>query len=224
MSNAIATQSTGPRTEAGKARSRFNARKHNLTGQTLVTTDEDMAAYTASSKRLKDDLRPDGELEVRLVQSLADAYWQLDRARAIETNMFFELGSLHLPEHESTPGDGLAWAQAQAKAFLENGKQFDLIGRYANRFHRQVMQLTATLHKTQSDRRKQNFERNQNRLRRNAESLAGHQRNALSHTNRKRNETDDFVSQEFIDAYLRAPVSKEEFQSMLPKSVKKQAA
>ena len=40
-----ATRSTGPRTDAGKARSRLNGLKHGLRAQVLVLPDEDPAAF-----------------------------------------------------------------------------------------------------------------------------------------------------------------------------------
>jgi len=42
---ANAQKSTGPRTEEGKARARFNARRHGLTGQFYCMSDEDEKAY-----------------------------------------------------------------------------------------------------------------------------------------------------------------------------------
>ena len=39
-----ATGPTGPRTEAGKKRTRFNALRHGLTGQIVVMPAEDLAA------------------------------------------------------------------------------------------------------------------------------------------------------------------------------------
>src|SRR5208337_2773263 len=82
-----ARHSTGPRTETGKQRSSLNALRHGLTGQTVVLPSEDLAAYQAFTKRFFDDLQPRGMVEEQLVQTLADASWRLNRARAIETNL-----------------------------------------------------------------------------------------------------------------------------------------
>ena len=230
-----ASHSTGAKTEEGKQRSKWNARRHNLTGQTIIGTEEEMAIYASKCETLRADLRPEGAFETSLVQSLADSQFQLDRARAIETNMFFELSIQHLPvhspasdyedpQHPSHPdysparqgGDSqhptysparqggdttypspsparnaedpdatdpvLDWARAQAKAFIENGKHFDLIGRYANRFHRQVLQLHATLVKVQKERRAYDQHRNEQRKQRQAEALAQHQNQSTSRT------------------------------------------
>ena len=260
--------STGPKTEAGKDRSRFNARRHNLTGQTLIGTEEEMAAHADSSARLRADLKPEGHFELTLVQSIADAQFQLDRARAIESNLFFELTTNHLPtanpshnparysparysparqggdpdqashnparqggdtncphnparqggDTTSAPnrdGNGadanfppeprqfftpqggdtaIDWARAQARAFLENGKQFDLLSRYANRFHRQILQLHATLVRTQKERWAYELRRNQDRKRRNAEALQQHQEASVSRTHHSPKSRNGLVS------------------------------
>jgi len=183
-----AQHSTGPKTEEGKQRSKYNARRHNLTGQTIIGTAEEMAIYAGKCQALHADLRPEGEFERSLVQSLADSQFQLDRARAIETNLFFELSIQRLPSSARGGGDPedsdptLDWARAQARAFLENGKHFDLLGRYANRFHRQVIQLQATLFKVQKERRAYDQRRNEQRKQRQAEALAEHQNQAASRT------------------------------------------
>jgi len=149
-------KSTGPRTEQGKAISRYNARRHGLTGQTIIMTAEELAIYTKLCENLQSDLEPEGEFEIRTVQSIADAQWQLDRAHAIENNLFFELTTRQLPEQEPDSDEeaNLDWGQGQARAFLKHAKEFDLLSRYATRFHRQIVQLKMTLDKAQKTRRK----------------------------------------------------------------------
>jgi hypothetical protein len=169
INRANAQHSTGPKTEEGKQRSKYNARKHNLTGQTLVSTEEDLKNYFDCSAKLVAALRPEGDYELRLAQSLADAQWQLDRARAIETNLLFQLSAPLLPEENPDTGD---WAQAQAKAFLENSKQLDLMSRYATRFHRQVLQLHTLLAQVQKERRKFDEKRHKERQQKQHEALA----------------------------------------------------
>ena len=194
INRANAQLSTGPRTEAGKQRSKFNARRHNLTGQVLISDETDLKAYFESSARLVADLRPEGEFETRLAQSLADAQWQLDRARAIETNLFFELASKRIPEEPAanpSEADG-NWATAQAQAFLENAKQFDLMSRYATRYQRQVLQLHKALVEVQKERRQWDQKRNQQRLERQRQDLA--QRGA-THQKQAGNQPNGFVSQ-----------------------------
>ena len=185
-------KSTGPRTVEGKARSRFNARRHNLTGQTILNADDDMTNYFAGSARLKADFDPQGEFEIVLVQSLADAQWQLDRARTIETNILFGAASKLTNEHDETRDFEADWANAQATAFLENAKQLDLMSRYATRYHRQVLQIHDRLRQVQKERRKQEQETNLERKRKHNDEPRKHQQAAQNQCDKG---TSGFVSQ-----------------------------
>ena len=64
---ANAQHSTGPRAEAGKQRSRLNALRHGLTGQTVVLPTEDHAAYQRHSQSFLDEYQPKGATETQLV-------------------------------------------------------------------------------------------------------------------------------------------------------------
>jgi len=85
--------SSGPKTEAGRNRSRMNALRHGLTGQVTTMTDEDRAAHDQFSKALIKDLAPEGAMETQLAQRVATDSWRLNRASAIEDNLF-ALGQL----------------------------------------------------------------------------------------------------------------------------------
>ena len=85
--------STGAKTEAGHNRSRMNALRHGLTGQVTTMTDEDRAAHDQFSKALIKDLAPEGAMETQLAQRVATDSWRLNRASAIEDNLF-ALGQL----------------------------------------------------------------------------------------------------------------------------------
>ncbi len=195
-----AQHSTGPSTEAGKQRSKFNARKHNLTGQAIVSSEEDLKNYFDCSARLISSLHCAGENELRIAHSLADAQWQLDRARAIETNLFFQLS---VPQMSDDATDPAEWAQAQATAFLENSKQFDLLARYATRYHRQVLQLHALLAQTQKERHKFQQDRNQERQQHQRETSAARQIAGATHNKQKHSAPSGFVSQN-ARAHFRA--------------------
>ena len=83
-----AARSTGPRTEEGKRRSSLNALRHGLTGQTVVLPEDDLAAYQRHCAQFHAELKPQGLLETKAVQTIADTYWRLDRIRAMENNLF----------------------------------------------------------------------------------------------------------------------------------------
>ena len=83
-----AARSTGPRTEEGKRRSSLNALRHGLTGQTVVLPEDDLAAYQRHCAQFHAELKPQGLLETKAVQTIADTYGRLDRIRAMENNLF----------------------------------------------------------------------------------------------------------------------------------------
>src|SRR6516225_6470606 len=83
-----AALSTGPRTEEGKRRSSLNALRHGLTGQTVVLPEDDLTAYQKHCAQFHAELKPNGLLETKAVQTIADTYWRLDRIRAMENNLF----------------------------------------------------------------------------------------------------------------------------------------
>src|SRR5579864_3403405 len=96
INRANAQHSTGPRTEAGKQRTRLNALRHGLTGHTIVLPTEDHAAYQRHSQSFLDEYQPRQATETQLVQSLIDTSWQLNRAAAVESALF----SLGITENE----------------------------------------------------------------------------------------------------------------------------
>jgi hypothetical protein len=60
--------SHGPQTPQGKARSAKNALKHGLLSRGVLLPDEDPEAFSELSSRLSEDLKPQGELELVLVE------------------------------------------------------------------------------------------------------------------------------------------------------------
>ena len=82
-----ALRSTGPRTEAGKERSRANAIRHGLTAETVVGTLEDAEDYKAFEATIIADYDPETAVARELVLRLASLLWRLRRAGAIETNL-----------------------------------------------------------------------------------------------------------------------------------------
>jgi hypothetical protein len=83
-----AAHSRGPVTPEGKRRVSLNALRHGLTGQTIVLPSEDLAAYQKHCGELHTELKPQGLIESKCVQTIADTYWRLDRIRAMENSLF----------------------------------------------------------------------------------------------------------------------------------------
>jgi hypothetical protein len=77
-------RSTGPRTAAGKARSKLNGLKHGLRAATLVLPGEDPEALQHRLDAWTDELDPQTDLERYFVRSAVEASWRLDRVRRAE--------------------------------------------------------------------------------------------------------------------------------------------
>ena len=75
-----AQKSTGPRTEEGKAKVKFNALKHGMTAETVVLPHEDAAAYEQRLETWTRELNPPGKLGHYLAERVVRISWQLDRA------------------------------------------------------------------------------------------------------------------------------------------------
>jgi hypothetical protein len=82
-----AKNSTGPRTEHGKRRSRRNAIRHGLTAETVIDVLEDPADYEALEAAINADYRPRTAFELELVARLVSLLWRLRRAVAIESGL-----------------------------------------------------------------------------------------------------------------------------------------
>lgn len=80
-----ARKSTGPKSEAGKERVKFNALKHGLDAQAVVLPHEDRSAYEQRLEEWTAELRPPGSLGRYLAERAVRLSWQLDRADAHET-------------------------------------------------------------------------------------------------------------------------------------------
>jgi len=68
---ANAQKSTGPKTEAGKQRSRLNGMRHGITGQVSIMTDENRTAHKAFCDPIIKRLAPDGPLEMQIAHLIA---------------------------------------------------------------------------------------------------------------------------------------------------------
>ena len=82
-----ALRSTGPRTDAGKRRSRCNAVRHGLTAETVIEVLEDPEDYKAFELSVTAGFDAQTAVERELVLRLASLLWRLRRATAMETGL-----------------------------------------------------------------------------------------------------------------------------------------
>ena len=145
-------KSTGPRTEAGKQRSKLNALRHGLTGHTIVLPTEDHSAYQRHSQSFLDECQPKGAIETQLVQSLLDTSWQLNRAAAVETNLF-SLGITEMKDRIRANHPEAEDALAMALAFREHNRAFANLSIYRQSLTRQLERTLNQLRQIQAERR-----------------------------------------------------------------------
>jgi hypothetical protein len=147
-----ARKATGPTTPEGKDRSRLNALRHGLSGQTVLMPWEDREAYQAHCAAFLQELAPAGELETQCAQGIADDQWRLNRARAVDSNMF-ALGQF---DYAPATGDEQVDAALNAaRAFRDNSKAFANLSIYEQRINRSLEKNFARLTLLQNERKLQ---------------------------------------------------------------------
>ena len=145
-----AARSTGPVTAEGKRRSSLNALRHGLTGQTVVLPEDDLTAYQKHCAEFHAELKPQGLLETKAVQTIADTYWRLDRIRAMENNLF-SLGFHELSGDLSSDDPAIHCALVQAKSLDGRGDLLARLSLYEQRLNRTLTLAKAELKQLQQE-------------------------------------------------------------------------
>jgi hypothetical protein len=117
-------------------------------------TGEDRAAHDKFSEALIQSLAPEGAMEIQLAQRIATDSWRLNRASAIEDNLF-ALG-LHENAGKLCPDDEqIDDALTTARVFTMESKQLQLLTLYEQRLNRAVQKNLAILQTLQTARKAQ---------------------------------------------------------------------
>jgi hypothetical protein len=148
-----AQHSTGPTTEEGKKRSALNACRHGLTGQVVVLPEEDREAFDAFMLALVATFDVANAMEQQLAQSYAHYQWRINRASAIEENMF-TLGNIKdMAGNMQLEDPRVHNAMCNAVAFRGDGQTFNRLTMYAQRLVNQGDRILSQLKALQSERR-----------------------------------------------------------------------
>ena len=105
-----ALKSTGPRSDEGKAASRFNALKHGMDAESLVIPGEDPEALAALSADYYARIQPDGPIERHYVDTMVNCDWLRRRLRRCEAQLYRALTE----GDESESPLGSAWQRDAA--------------------------------------------------------------------------------------------------------------
>jgi hypothetical protein len=146
-------RSTGPRTDSGKAAISQNALRHGLTAQVAVLPSEDRAAHETFCQALIADFAPDTDLELNIAQSIADDMWRLNRARAVENNIFAVCLSEADPDPDPDHDPAMQIALNGARTFMDHAGKFGLLSLYEQRIHRTMHKNLVPLRQMQAERK-----------------------------------------------------------------------
>jgi hypothetical protein len=150
---ANAQLSTGPKTEAGKAKSSRNALRTGLTGRTVLLSTEEAAAYEQHLENLNTQHQPAGDAELELVQSIADTQWRLQRIPSLEAGIYalgrHEFAEL-FPEEEAP----VRAALIQAHTYLAYHRNLANLSTQETRLYRRLQLDLAELTTLQTARQK----------------------------------------------------------------------
>jgi hypothetical protein len=149
-----AKKSTGPKTETGKRRSSLNAVRHGLTGQVVVLPAEEIEAYNQFAAPIAEGLETVGALEIQLAAMYTGFLWRVNRAAAVEDNMF-GLGHMEqVAENLNIDHPEAHNAATNAKTFRNEYKAFDRIGLYTQRLVNNANKILKQLKDIQAERRR----------------------------------------------------------------------
>ena len=75
-----ARKSTGPRSAAGKNKSKYNACTHGMTARTVLLPGEDADALAARQQHMVDSFQPRNPHELAVIEAMAGDIWKSQRA------------------------------------------------------------------------------------------------------------------------------------------------
>jgi len=144
-------QSTGPKTDVGKANSSHNAVKTALTGQTILLPTDDVAAYQKLGQLIIESYCPAAYLEEILVQSIIHAEWRLRRIPGLEASIY-AIGQMELADQ--FPAD-----QLQLRIYMKYERQLKNLSLQENRLRRMRDKDAAELKQMQAARQEKEEEK-----------------------------------------------------------------
>ena len=155
--------STGPRTEAGKNRSRYNAIKHGIFSRDMLQSwglgKEDREGFEALLTLLLEDRKPVGVVEEVLIERIAVCLWRLKRASEYETGTMqlrYIGHQVKLKSSATSDSEIEFLTMCFRHLLLPQDKEMDLLLRYETTFHRQLLSTLNQLERLQRARRGEN--------------------------------------------------------------------
>lgn len=149
---ANAQLSTGPVSDAGKANTRLNALKTGLTGHTVLLPSDDADQYARLIESFRTEYNPKGDAEIRLVQTIADTTWRLQRIPGLESAIF-AVGFTKLADlHRDIKDEAQRNSMLQCEVFLAYERQLRNLQIQESRLRRNLEKDKAELKTLQAQR------------------------------------------------------------------------
>jgi hypothetical protein len=150
-----AQRSTGPNTPEGKSAAKFNSLKHGMTAVTAVLPHEDADSYSELRESFLDTYKPANAVEASLVETIANSYWRLLRARRVETAAL-DMGIRGLKKrHNASLAPIKDDDQSLVVVLNDNEDPMLNVERHQTKIERCYFKAIETLRKVQNDRRRE---------------------------------------------------------------------
>jgi pyruvate/oxaloacetate carboxyltransferase len=150
-----AQRSTGPNTPEGKAATKFNSLKHGMTAVTAVLPHEDADSYNELRESFLSTYKPANAVEASLVETIANSYWRLLRARRVETAAL-DMGIRGLKKrHNASLAPIKDDDQSLVVVLNDNEDPMLNVERHQTKIERCYFKAIETLRKVQNDRRRE---------------------------------------------------------------------
>jgi hypothetical protein len=150
-----AQRSTGPNTPEGKAATKFNSLKHGMTAATAVLPHEDADSYNELRESFLSTYKPANAVEASLVETIANSYWRLLRARRVETAAL-DMGIRGLKKrHNASLAPIKDDDQSLVVVLNDNEDPMLNVERHQTKIERCYFKAIETLRKVQNDRRRE---------------------------------------------------------------------
>jgi hypothetical protein len=150
-----AQRSTGPNTPEGKAAIKFNSLKHGMTAVTAVLPHEDADSYNELRESFLSTYKPANAVEASLVETIANSYWRLLRARRVETAAL-DMGIRGLKKrHNASLAPIKDDDQSLVVVLNDNEDPMLNVERHQTKIERCYFKAIETLRKVQNDRRRE---------------------------------------------------------------------
>ena len=146
---ANARKSTGPKSQAGKEKARFNAAKHGLTGQLTLLPEHEFAPFHDFQADLLAYFKPDNPVETQFALQFIQNAWALHRA-GVQQDCLLAAHldkALDLVDQELRDSDKILSANIAASlAVTKEAKSMDS---FTRAIQRRFKLMTAALHELQ---------------------------------------------------------------------------